>query len=89
MALAWLSERPPRGLADAIASGACMAAFAIMLAEFVLSGRSRALSRQVGMDAMMRLHQFMGRMAVALVVIHPLFYTAAFAPPGHGTGRAK
>ncbi|MDZ7748677.1 MAG: hypothetical protein U5K43_07415 [Halofilum sp. (in: g-proteobacteria)] len=57
------ADAPGRpGLHD-IASTIAMIGFAALLLEFVLSGRFRALTDPVGMDALMRFHQFAGDVA--------------------------
>lgn len=80
LVLAWAGARPPRGFRDELASGAGMLAFAIVLVEFLLSGRFRILSARVGMDVTMRFHQLMARTALVLAIVHPFLYRAPFAP---------
>jgi predicted ferric reductase len=75
LALALAQGLPPRPVWDELATGAGMVALAILLVEFVLSGRFRSVSRSIGMDITMRFHQLLARTALALVVLHPLFYT--------------
>ena len=81
LALAWAGARPPRTFWDEIASGAGMLAFAIILVEFVLSGRFRAVSRGIGMDVTMRFHQLLARSALVLAIVHPFLYQTGFNPP--------
>ncbi|MEQ8356978.1 MAG: ferredoxin reductase family protein [Kiloniellaceae bacterium] len=81
MALAWVGARPPRGLWDELASGAGLLAYAIILVEFVLSGRFRSISRHLGMDVTMRVHQLCARTALVLALIHPFLYRAVFDRP--------
>jgi predicted ferric reductase len=57
-----------------IASGAGALGFAVILSEFVLSGRFALVSGRVGIDAIMRFHQLAARAAVLLIVLHPLLY---------------
>lgn len=78
LALAVAGARPPRPLWDELASGAGMLAFAIILAEFVMSGRFRAISARIGMDVTMRLHQLLARSALLLALIHPFLYRSPF-----------
>jgi len=78
LVLAGLSGRPPRPLMDELAAGAGLVAFAILLAEFLLSGRFRAISGRVGMDVTMRFHQLLARSALALALVHPFLYTLPF-----------
>ena len=72
--------RPPRALGDELASGAGMLAFAILLVEFVLSGRFRAVSAGIGMDVTMRFHQLFARTALVLALVHPFLYRSPFNP---------
>jgi len=81
LALAWLGDRPPRSFWDELATGLGMLAFAVILVEFVLSGRFRAISGRIGMDVTMRFHQLFARTALALALIHPFLYRAPFSPP--------
>lgn len=79
--LAWAGARPPRGFWDELASGAGMLAYAIILVEFLLSGRFRSISAHIGMDVTMRVHQLFARCALALALVHPFLYRGAFNPP--------
>lgn len=81
LGLSWLGTRPPRSVWDELASGAGMLAFAIILVEFLLSGRFRAVSKRIGMDVTMRFHQLLARSALVLALIHPFLYRAPFNPP--------
>ncbi len=81
LGLAWAGARPPRSLWDELASGAGMLAFAIILVEFVLSGRFRSISAHIGMDVTMRVHQLFARTALVLALIHPFLYRSDFNPP--------
>jgi len=79
--LAWASGAAPRSVMDELASGAGMLAFAILLAEFLLSGRFHTVSRRIGLDVTMRFHQLFARVALALAMIHPFLYRAPFSVP--------
>lgn len=57
-----------------------MLAYAILLVEFVLSGRFRSISAHIGMDVTMRVHQLFARTAVVLALVHPFLYRAEFDP---------
>ncbi|MEQ9607432.1 MAG: ferredoxin reductase family protein [Kiloniellaceae bacterium] len=81
LVLAHLQGLPPRPLRDEIASGLAMVAFAILLVEFVLSGRFRVISARMGMDVTMRLHQLLARTALVFVLIHPFLYGTPFNRP--------
>lgn len=71
-----------RGLWDHAVSAATRAAFALFFVEFVLSGRFRAVSGRIGMDATMRLHQAAARPVAAVLLLHPFLYGAVPAPVG-------
>ncbi|MEL6241127.1 MAG: ferredoxin reductase family protein [Pseudomonadota bacterium] len=77
LGLSWAVGGPPRSLQNEIASGLGMLAFAMILVEFVLSGRFKSISNGIGMDVTMRFHQLMARTALGFAMIHPLLYTAA------------
>ena len=89
LALSWLQDLPPRPFRDEVSSGLAMTAFAIMLVEFVLSGRLRAVSGRIGMDVTMRVHQLVARTALAFVLLHPFLYGTPFGPtlPWDTTGQ--
>jgi predicted ferric reductase len=80
LVLAWWGGRPPRSFWDELASGTAMLAFAVILVEFVLSGRFQTVSARIGMDVTMRLHQLFARTALVLALIHPFLYRAPFNP---------
>jgi predicted ferric reductase len=81
LALAWAGARPPRPLWDELASGAGMLAYAVILVEFLLSGRFRSISAHIGMDVTMRIHQLFARTALLLALVHPFLYRGSFSPP--------
>ncbi|MBL6432350.1 MAG: ferric reductase-like transmembrane domain-containing protein [Alphaproteobacteria bacterium] len=67
---------------DELAAGAGLVALLPSCsAEFLLSGRFRAISGRVGMDVTMRFHQLLARTALALAVVHPFLYTLPFNHP--------
>ncbi|WP_168215630.1 ferredoxin reductase family protein [Marinobacter confluentis] len=65
---------PPRQFHQELASGLGILAFSMILMEFVLSGRFRAVSNGVGLDRTMRLHQLAARAALVFALLHPLLY---------------
>ena len=71
-----------RGAWDHAVSAATRAAFALLFVEFVLSGRFRAVSRPIGMDATMRLHQLAARPVAAVLLLHPFLYAGVDVPEG-------
>lgn len=85
LALAALQAAPRRHWLDELSSGLAMAGFAILLAEFALSGRTRRITARVGMDLTMRFHQWMALAALAFLLLHPFLYTDYSQRPA-GTG---
>lgn len=81
LALSWLQRLPPRPFWDEVASGLAMTAFAILLVEFMLSGRFRAISARIGMDVTMRFHQLIARTVLVFALIHPFLYRTPFLNP--------
>lgn len=77
LALSWSTGTQPRPFKYEIANGLGILAFSMILVEFVLSGRFKFLSRQIGMDVTMRFHQLMARTALAFAMLHPLLYTGS------------
>jgi predicted ferric reductase len=75
LALSAAQDLPPRAVTDELASGLGMVALAILLVEFILSGRFRSISRPIGMDVTMRFHQLLARSALVLVLLHPILYS--------------
>lgn len=70
---AWVGG-PPRQFHQELASGFGILAFSMILVEFILSGRFRAISNDVGMDVTMRFHQVMARTALAFALLHPFLF---------------
>lgn len=79
--LAWAQGLTRRPWQQELSSGLAMAAFAMLLMEFVLAGRGRGLSRALGMDLTMRMHQFAGAAALVLLAVHPLLYGPMYSEP--------
>ncbi|MBW4934159.1 ferredoxin reductase family protein [Marinobacter sp. F4206] len=69
----WLGG-PPRQFHQELASGLGMLAFSMILMEFILSGRFKAISKGIGMDVTMRFHQIMARTALVFALLHPFLY---------------
>ncbi|MEM9472624.1 MAG: ferredoxin reductase family protein [Pseudomonadota bacterium] len=74
LVLSVLQGRAIRPFWDEVSSGLAMAAFAILLVEFVLSGRFKVISARIGMDVTMRVHQLLARTALVFILIHPFLY---------------
>ena len=75
LALSWLQGLEPRPFRDEVASGLAMTAFAMLLVEFVLSGRFRAVSARIGMDVTMRFHQLIAGAVLVFALVHPFLYS--------------
>lgn len=69
----------PRALIDELSTAIALVGFAVLLMEFVLSGRFRVVSRRMGIDATMRFHQVMARVLTAALLLHPFLYTTPMA----------
>ncbi len=82
--LAWAQGLPRRPFVDDFSSAMALAAFAMLLAEFYLSGRFRAVSAGAGIDLVMRMHQLLARTALVLVALHPFLYSLPFTAGGTG-----
>ncbi|MEM7637047.1 MAG: ferredoxin reductase family protein [Pseudomonadota bacterium] len=78
LVLSALQGRALRPFWDELSSGLAMTAFAILLVEFVLSGRFKVISARIGMDVTMRVHQLLARTAVVFVLVHPFLYHTPF-----------
>lgn len=85
--VAAMSGAPGRPGMHDVASTIAMVGFATLLLEFVLSGRVRVLTDPVGMDALMRFHQFSGHVVLALLLLHPYLYALFPAETGMVGGR--
>ncbi|MDJ0950552.1 MAG: ferredoxin reductase family protein [Alphaproteobacteria bacterium] len=75
LGLAYAEGLPPRGFWDELSSALAIVAFAMLLMEFVLSGRFRTASGRIGIDLTMRFHQLIARSLAAFILIHPFLYT--------------
>ena len=87
--LAVAQGKTQRMLSDELAAGMALVAFAILIMEFVLSGRFRHISDGMGMDVTMRFHQLLARTALALIIVHPFIYRTpiGFPLPWDTTGQ--
>ncbi|MEO9525416.1 MULTISPECIES: ferredoxin reductase family protein [Marinobacter] len=74
LGLSWWVGGPPRQFQQELASGMGILAFSMVLMEFILSGRFKAISNGVGLDVTMRFHQIMARTALAFALLHPFLY---------------
>ena len=80
LALAAAQGLAPRTPWDELASGLGLLALAMILVEFVLLGRFRAVTAQVGSDTVMRVHQLLARAALVFALAHPFFYVSTLSP---------
>ena len=80
LGLAWAQGLAPRGVWDELASGLGLLATAMILLEFLLLGRFRAVTGRVGSDVVMRSHQLLARVAAVFALLHPILYASPRAP---------
>ncbi|MFT7107773.1 MAG: putative ferric reductase [Yoonia sp.] len=69
----WLVGGPPRAFRQELTLLGILA-FAMILMEFVLSGRFKNISNGVGMDVIMRFHQIMAHTALFFALLHRFLY---------------
>ncbi len=69
---AGFAERLPGSL-RAVAIGLGLAGFAMLLLQFMSSGRFETLSGKVGINRAMRFHQITARLLLVFLILHPLF----------------
>lgn len=81
LALAYAEGMPPRPFRDELAAGLGLVGFAMLLMEFFLSGRFRAISGRIGIDLTMRFHQLVARSLMLFILIHPFLYSIPFKSP--------
>ena len=81
LGLAYAQGLQPRGFWDEFSSALAMVAFAMLLMEFVLSGRFRGVSGRIGIDLTMRFHQLIARTLTAFVLVHPFLYATPLNRP--------
>lgn len=58
----------------ALATGIGLAAFAMLLMQFISSGRVERICGQAGINRTMRFHQITARLLLLLVILHPLLF---------------
>ena len=75
LALAWSQDLPRRPLLDDLSSSLAAVAFAMLLVEFLISGRFEVVSGQLGIDRAIRFHRTTALILMAFVLIHPYLYT--------------
>jgi predicted ferric reductase len=79
--LALVAGQPARNPWRELGSGLAMVGFAMLLLEFVLSGRFRSFSGRVGIDVTMRVHQLAALGVVAFLLLHPFLYAVPRLSP--------
>lgn len=85
--LAALQEATPANAWRGFSSGLVMVGFALLLVQFLLSGRFPQVSGKAGIDLTMRFHQLAAWMVLIFVLVHPFLYAV---PPllANGPGAA-
>ncbi len=71
---------PNRPWLDELSSSLAMISFNIILIEFWLSGRVKSLSRVLGVDWVLQVHQLFARSALIFLFLHPFMYTLPIQP---------
>lgn len=89
--LSALQDRPGRGFWHEVSSGLVMVGFAMMLVQFLLSGRFGRISGRVGIDLTMRFHQLAAWGLLAFILLHPFLYAlpTLLADPAAGFARLR
>ena len=64
-----MQRLPARNFWRELSSGLVMVGFAMLLAQFLLSGRFRQISGRVGIDLTMRFHQLAAVTVLAFIVV--------------------
>lgn len=72
----------PRPMLVEISAALGLVAFAVIATQFALVSRFQASSKPFGTDALVQFHQYIGGIALALVIAHPLLLNAAGLPGG-------
>lgn len=75
LAIAYTRGGPSRPFLDDFSSAIALVAFAMLLMEFVLSGRVKTVSGRIGIDLTMRYHQLIARALLVFALLHPFLYT--------------
>ena len=73
---------PQRPWPDQLSSHFAMIGFNLILLEFLTTGRLKLLSRLLGIDWVLQVHQLLARLAALLLLIHPFLYTLPNKPSG-------
>lgn len=81
LVLAHAQGANPRPFWDELASGLALVGFAMLLMEFLLSGRFGTISGRIGIDLTMRFHQLVARSLTLFILVHPFLYTTPLNDP--------
>ncbi len=71
LALAWAQGLPRRPLVDELSSALAAVGFAMLLIEFVISGRFEVVSGRLGIDRAIRFHKITAQLLLLFILIHP------------------
>jgi predicted ferric reductase len=82
VAIAALEGASGSGLVRELAAGTGLVALAMLLLQFVSSGRYEWLSGRAGIDHTMRFHQLAARGLTVLMLLHPLLFLLPLDPDG-------
>jgi predicted ferric reductase len=88
LALSALQPLPARNVWRELSSSLVMVGFAMLLAQFLLSGRFRQISGRVGIDLTMRFHQLAALTVLAFIVAHPFLLAVPRLADGPGVALA-
>lgn len=86
LVLALRSGRTPGAAADELAAALGLIGFAMLIAQFVLSARFRTVSRVLGIDLALRLHQALAMLLLAALLVHPFLYEQPYFAPSRRPG---
>lgn len=80
LGISMMLNLPNRPWLDELSSSLAMIGFNIILIEFWLSGRVKSLSKVLGIDWVLQVHQLFARTALVFLLIHPFMYTLPIQP---------
>ncbi len=79
LALAAIVAPQGNGLAAELGGGLALAGYAMLLMQFLLTGRFRTIGGRVGIDVILRLHQIAARILTVMLLLHPFIYWPSLA----------
>ena len=74
--IAALTGEEPENRWREFSAALAMSGFALLLVQFLLSGRFFLISGNAGIDVILHLHQLAARTLFVFLLIHPLLYVA-------------